>query len=99
MLIFFADGRFGNQIFQYVFLRTIQKDDEKIFVFGFDQLMEVFEINNTIMSNITLKSKITRHIVRSLIKPFVQSLSRLGLFNNIHIINLRLLYMVGGPML
>lgn len=30
MIIFLADGRLGNQIFQYAFLKTISKKNETI---------------------------------------------------------------------
>ena len=51
MLIFLAGGRIGNQIFQYVFLKTIQDNNEKIIVSGFEELKEVFEINDFINLN------------------------------------------------
>ena len=51
MKIFLAEGRIGNQIFQYVFLKTIQDNNEKIIVSGFDELKEVFEINDFINLN------------------------------------------------
>jgi hypothetical protein len=49
--LFLAEGRIGNQIFQYVFLKTIQDNNEKIVVSGFDELKEVFEINDFINLN------------------------------------------------
>ena len=51
MKLFLADGRLGNQIFQYVFLKTNQKNDETIIVSGFEDLKEVFEINDIINLN------------------------------------------------
>ena len=51
MKIFLADGRIGNQIFQYLFLKTIQDNNEKIIVSGFEELKEVFEINDFINLN------------------------------------------------
>ena len=51
MLIFLGDGRIGNQIFQYAFLKTIQDNKEKIIVSGFEELKEVFEINDFINFN------------------------------------------------
>ena len=43
MIIFLADVRLGKQIFQYFFLKTIRKNNEKIIVYGFEDLKEVFE--------------------------------------------------------
>ena len=48
MKIFLADGRLGNQIFQYVFLKTVQDNNENIIVSGFEDLSEVFKINDII---------------------------------------------------
>ena len=49
MKIFLADGRIGNQIFQYLFLKTIQDNNEKIIVSGFEELKEVFLEKKTIL--------------------------------------------------
>ncbi|MDH5560819.1 MAG: alpha-1,2-fucosyltransferase [Deltaproteobacteria bacterium] len=51
MIVFFAGGRLGNQIFQYVFLKTIQKDNEILVVSGFEDLTEVFKIDDFIVIN------------------------------------------------
>jgi hypothetical protein len=62
MIFFWADGRLGNQLFQYAFLQTIRKGRERIIVSGFDEMEAVFNtirvINlhcNTIKSRIFLK--------------------------------------------
>ena len=52
MLIFLGDGRIGNQTFQYVFLKTIQNNNEKIIVSGFEELREVFQLNDFINWNV-----------------------------------------------
>jgi hypothetical protein len=59
--IFLADGRLGNQIFQYAFLKTIQKNNEKIIVSGFEDLKEVFEIDDFI--NINKNNRLLRFIL------------------------------------
>ena len=51
MLIFLGDGRIGNQIFQYLFIKKIQDNNEKIIVSGFEELIEVFKINDFININ------------------------------------------------
>lgn len=48
MIIFIANGRLGNQIFQYQFLKTVQKNNEALVVSGFTDLQNVFEINDII---------------------------------------------------
>ncbi|MGL1935254.1 MAG: alpha-1,2-fucosyltransferase [Fibrobacterales bacterium] len=43
MVFYKADGRFGNQLFQYSFLKTIANKNELIFTMGFDECAGVFE--------------------------------------------------------
>ena len=45
MLIFFADGRLGNQIFQYAFLKTIAKKNETLIICNFDSIIDVFDLS------------------------------------------------------
>ena len=45
MLIFFAAGRLGNQIFQYAFLKTITKKDETLIIYNFDSIIDVFDVS------------------------------------------------------
>jgi len=73
MKLFLADGRLGNQIFQYVFLKTIQKDSEKIIVSGFEDLKEVFEINDIV--NLNKKNIWIRVFLFRIAKPIFTFLS------------------------
>lgn len=43
MIIFREDGRLGNQLFQYLALRTICRDREIIILLGFEALQSVFD--------------------------------------------------------
>lgn len=45
MLIFLADGRLGNQIFQYMFLKTISKKNEQIICFKMKMFFESFDFD------------------------------------------------------
>jgi len=81
MLIFLADGRLGNQIFQYVFLKTIQKNDEKIIVSGFEDLLEVFLIEDIV--NINKKNRWIRALLFRIIKPILTFLSEKSLVSSI----------------
>jgi len=45
MLIFFSDGRLGNQIFQFMFLKTISKRNELIVCFNMKVFFETFDFN------------------------------------------------------
>ena len=82
MIFFFADGRLGNQIFQYAFLKSIQKNNEKIIVSGFEELKEVFEINDLV--NINKKNKYLRFLLYRIIVPkILEPLAEIGIFKYI----------------
>lgn len=83
MLIFLADGRLGNQIFQYVFLKTIRKNKEKIFVSGFEDLKEVFEIDDVI--NLNKRNKLVRFFLFKLWKPILLLLSNKIIISSIDV--------------
>jgi len=46
MILFLSDGRLGNQIFQYAFLNTIRKENERVLAFNMDQFQKVFQTGN-----------------------------------------------------
>ena len=73
MILFLADGRLGNQMFQYVFLKTIQRDNEKLIVSGFEDLQEVCEVNDIL--NLNKKSKWLRVFLFRLCKIVLEFLS------------------------
>jgi len=73
VIIFLADGRLGNQIFQYVFLKTIQNNNEKIIVSGFEELQEVFETKDIV--NFNKKNKWLRRFLFRIGKPILTFLS------------------------
>ena len=73
MLIFLGDGRIANQIFQYLFLKTIQDNNEKIIVSGFEELIEVFQINDFI--NINKNNRWIRALLFRICKPILNFLS------------------------
>jgi hypothetical protein len=85
MKIFLADGRLGNQIFQYMFLKTIQKNSEKIIVIGFDDLFNIFNINDSSFVNIKKNNKWIRKFSDKILKPFFYKLSKLKVINSIEI--------------
>ena len=43
MIIFVESGRLGNQLFQYAALRTLLENNERMVLFGFDDLLSVFD--------------------------------------------------------
>ena len=90
MLIFLADGQLGNQIFQYMFLKTIQKDDEKIIVSGFEELEKVFDIDNII--NLNKKNRWIRAFLFKIVKPILTFLSDKNIISTITINHENVLY-------
>lgn len=83
MILFLADGQLGNQIFQYVFLKTIQKNNEIIVVSGFEELKEVFEIDDIV--NLNKKSKGMRAFIFRICKPIFYFLSNKKVISNISV--------------
>lgn len=61
MIFFKAQGRLGNQIFQYAFLQSKKRKGEKIFSIGFDELIETFEIND--IYNFSRKNKYLVYLI------------------------------------
>ena len=81
MKIFLADGRLGNQIFQYVFLKTVQDNNENIIVSGFEDLREVFEINDII--NLNKKNRLVRILLFKICKPILNLLTNKKVISSI----------------
>lgn len=80
MLIFVSTGRLGNQIFQYLFLKTISKRNERILCFNMRMFFESFNFDQHSVYHISNKyiSYLFRKvIVRLLLNP----LSRARLIN------------------
>jgi len=66
MLIFLADGRLGNQLFQYSFLKSIQKDKELLLISGFEELDKYFE--HDYFCNINKQNRYLRYVVYEIIQ-------------------------------
>lgn len=43
MIFFFGDGRLGNQLFQYAFIRTIAAPEQYVVTYSFTELLQMFE--------------------------------------------------------
>jgi len=70
MIIFFAGGGLGNQIFQYAFLKTIAKENELIVSTNMKQLVNTFELKNRNFKQITLNRPL-RKLIYSYFKPYI----------------------------
>jgi len=83
MIIFVSDGRLGNQIFQYAFLKTIAKDNEKIIAINMDRLQKVFDIKTKNFKQITFNNCLN-FLLKKVIKDyFLKLLVRLKLISYI----------------
>jgi hypothetical protein len=85
MIFFLADGRFGNQVFQYLFLKTIQEYDEKILVSGFEDLQQVFEVNN--FKNLNKKNFWIRNFLFRIFKPILDWLANKKIISSVSVIH------------
>jgi hypothetical protein len=84
-LIFFnAEGRFGNQLFQYAFLKNVQNKNELIITTGFDDLFEVFEDIDLI--RIFKRKRYLQIFASRAIKYIFNFLSRYQLINTVKVI-------------
>ena len=83
MKIFLADGRLGNQIFQYVFLKSKIKGNERIIASGFEELKEAFEIDGVI--NLNKKNKWIKCFVFKVIKTTLMLLCGKKVISSINI--------------
>ncbi len=83
MIIFFSGGRLGNQIFQYAFIKSILKNNEKIIVSGFEDLIDIFEIEDII--NIPRKNRYIRGLVFKIISPLLSLIGSVRLITKIEI--------------
>ncbi len=70
MIFFLSDGRLGNQLFQYAFLNTIAKENEKIITLNMEQFVDKFEIKNRNFVHKKL-GKYVLFIVRKVLKPYI----------------------------
>lgn len=81
MILFLADGRLGNQLFQYAFLKTVQKKNEKIIVSGFEELIEVFEIEG--IANINKKNRFLKFLLYKCLRPILNFLSDINILSSL----------------
>lgn len=73
MLVFFGDGRLGNQIFQWAFLNSIKKEGEITVVFNFKDFLSIFELNDNI---INISNKYLAFFLIRVGQPFLRILSK-----------------------
>lgn len=83
MILFYSDGRLGNQIFQLAFLREIAKSREKIITFNLKKVLLTFDISLKV-KNIEIENKICQFTSRKLFCWFFELLSFFRIINIIY---------------
>lgn len=81
MIVFLADGRLGNQLFQYVFIKTIARENEKIIVTGFDEIIETFNISDVL--NLSTNNRWIRAFLFRICRPILTYLSKFKIIKSI----------------
>lgn len=76
MIFYFGDGRLGNQLFQYHFIRSILSDDHIVFASNFDEMHELF---NPLKRVINIRNKYIKYVIRKLAIPLLQLFAQLKL--------------------
>ncbi|MHA3098248.1 alpha-1,2-fucosyltransferase [Acinetobacter brisouii] len=79
MIIFFSDGRLGNQIFQYAFLNTIARKNEKILT---TQMLNFFDCKNNNMKTYVL-NRYTASFINLILKKILYLLIRIRMISYI----------------
>ncbi len=79
MIIFHASHLLGNQIFQYCFINTISKKNEKIFLIGMDHVTKNFKVKNKNIYFIGLNTLFK--IIIKIFFPILKFLSALRLLH------------------
>jgi hypothetical protein len=82
MILFLSDGRLGNQLFQYAFLNTVAKNNEKILTANMEQFIEKFDIDNTNFQHFVF-GKYCKFLIHKLLKPFLMLCVKLKLIDYI----------------
>jgi hypothetical protein len=82
MILFLSDGRLGNQLFQYAFLNTIRKDNEKIIASNMEQFVDRFDIDNELFIHVAT-NKYSRFIIKKFFKPLLMFLVNIKLIGYI----------------
>lgn len=91
MIIFYSRGRLGNQIFQYSFIQKVKKD-ENVIVFGFSELLDVFEIND--IKAYSLEKKSSKLIILKIVIPILIFLSKSRIITSFKLLYDEPLYVV-----
>jgi hypothetical protein len=70
MIIFFSDGRFGNQLFQYAFINSQLKENESAYCFNMNQMSDVVIANHPKIHLLKTHVKV-KTALKKILKPII----------------------------
>ncbi|MFC7299684.1 alpha-1,2-fucosyltransferase [Herminiimonas aquatilis] len=79
MVFFFGDGRLGNQLFQYAFIKSLVEKQRLIISFNFDALLELMESAPNL---INIRNRYVKALIRRLFVPSLHVLSKFKLISS-----------------
>jgi hypothetical protein len=79
MIFFFGDGRLGNQLFQYSFIKSIEVKEHSIVTYNFEDILEFFD---PIQSIINIQNKRIKFLIRNLALPLFDFISQIKLITS-----------------
>ncbi len=83
MIFFISDGRMGNQLFQYAFLKTVAKNKEVVCCVNMNQFCKYFDIENSTFYQISA-GKITFLFIKNFISKILSFLVKLKVIGSIN---------------
>jgi hypothetical protein len=79
MIFFFGDGRLGNQLFQYVFIRSMCHPSHTVVSYNFEDISALFD---SVSNVINIRNKYLRYALRKFLLPIMHGLARLRLISS-----------------
>lgn len=76
MLLYFGDGRLGNQLFQYAFLKTVARDDEWIIAGNMKELLSICDIGHRRFVSISTSNQWIRRITKWIAIPLLRIVAK-----------------------
>lgn len=83
MMLFFAEGRLGNQLFQYAFLQTIRQKNESILTSGLEEVQKYFNYDKYV--NISREIRFTRVLMYEVLKRLLTVLAHWKIITTIKV--------------
>ena len=79
MVIFFGDGRLGNQLFQYSFIKSVEDKEHTIVSYGFEDILELFD---TIPNLINIQNRNLKFLIRKFALPSLDFIAQIKLITS-----------------